>query len=59
MTTKQRRPINDFKKKAYLVYFKVKLDDQDKKWTLVVVVNNLFHEQRKMHKIYQSKQTIK
>ena len=25
----------------------------------IVVVNNLFHEQRKKHKIYQSKQTTK
>ena len=30
MTTKQRRPITDFVKKAYLAYFEVKLGDQDK-----------------------------
>ena len=28
-------------------------------YVVVIVVNNLFHEQRKKHKIYQSKQTIK
>ena len=32
MTTKQRRPITDLIKKAYLANFKVKLGDQDKKW---------------------------
>ena len=32
MTTKQRLPITDFVKKAYLAYFEVKLGDQDKKW---------------------------
>ena len=32
MATKQRLPITEFMKKAYLEYFEVKLGDQDKKW---------------------------
>ena len=32
MTAKQRLPITEFVKKAYLAYFKIKLGDQDKQW---------------------------
>ena len=32
MTKKQRLPITDFVKKAYLSYFEVKLGNQDQKW---------------------------
>ena len=32
MTANQCLPITDFVKRAYLVYFKIKLGDQDTRW---------------------------
>ena len=50
MTTKQRRPITDFVKKAYLAYFEVKLSDQDKKWALHKVCGACVATLRKLSK---------